>query len=117
MPAVLPGSSSCKTFVVPFSKPSEVYLQVVAGSFWKCSLIFVRRSGFCTPNHLRQKMRGNAQKLHLTHSNTELDHNQTNERIDALNRALRNFRKGIRIATLCGQKIASLVVNLLILFF
>lgn len=57
-----------------------------------------------------------AQKLHLTHSNTEPDGNSVHALADAPKWDLRNFRNRLQIATLNGQRIALLFVNLLIVF-
>ncbi len=56
-----------------------------------------RRAGFCTPlsflysKYWRQEMRGNAQNLHLTHSNSECTAKSNNDPVDAPNTVVCNF--------------------------
>jgi hypothetical protein len=62
-------------------------------------------------------MRGNAQKLHFTHSNSERHRNLTDERIDAQTGPCVTFAQRVRVATLSGQRIASVVFNLSTVLF
>jgi hypothetical protein len=55
--------------------------------------VFCTRFSFLNAFNPEKKVQGNAQKLHLTQSNTALDGNSDNEPVGAPNRALRNFRR------------------------
>jgi len=85
----LPSANSCTTF--HYLRTRWVYLKVVQERIVKAGTVFCTLFSFLDTSTPEKKVLGNAQNLPLTHSNSELDANLTNRRVDATSTVLRNL--------------------------